>query len=88
MAKAKRVRSNEKNVDAVRFVTVVRDVHARGGTHADVAAELGLKVGSVATRISQLRNRKPVGVNMPDFPRGGGGGSKLDVDALNAILEG
>ena len=78
-------RTNSSNIPAARFVTVVRDVHKRNGSIADVAAELGLKVGSVSTRMSNLRNHKPP-VNLPHFTRGGGGGAKLDVDALNEIL--
>ena len=74
------------NVPAALFVQTVKDVHAAGGTHADIAEQLGIGVTSVATRISNLRTKH--GLPMPNFKRGGGGGARLDVDALRAILEG
>ena len=82
MAKSSRSRVN---VSAENFVAAVLEVSKAGGTHSDVAAKLGIAVGSVATRCSQLRTKH--GVNIPNFKRGGsGGGRKLDVSGLNAMI--
>lgn len=74
-----------KNVSAEEFVRVVKEVNEAGGRIADIAERTGLKIGSVSTRISNLRKK---GVNIPAFKRGGGGGRKTDVESLNAILAG
>ena len=83
MSKSKTVRA--KNVPAAQFVLAVKAAIAADRSQEDVAAELGLKGAScVATRCANLRKK---GVNLPEFKRGGGG-RKLDVEALNALLEG
>jgi len=61
--------------DSVFIPTVVR-VCTNGGSHQDVADELGMAVGSVATRLSNIRKRfKEDGVDcpLPGFQRGNGG---------------
>lgn len=81
-ATVKRKRNNEKNVTAEDFVRAVMRVHKAKGKIADVARELHLEVGSVNARLYTMRKN---GINLPQFPRGGGG-KGLDVQALNAIL--
>ena len=77
-----RKRNNEKNVAPEDFIKAVKSVHASGGKIADIARQLNLEVGSVNARMYTMRK---AGVNLPQFPRGGGG-KGLDVQALNAIL--
>lgn len=75
-----------KNVSAVEFASCVKRVSDAEGSLQDVADALGLKVTSVATRLSQLRKRVS---NVPNFKRGGGGGgAKLDVSAIEGIFSG
>jgi len=74
------------NVSANDFAAAVKQVADAGGSHQDIADLTGLKASSVATKLSGWRKR---GVpNVPNFKRGGGGGRKLDVDAISAIFAG
>lgn len=84
MAKKTATKTTRSNIPAADFVRAVKEVAEAGGTHSDVASRLGMKVTSVATRISVLRTKH--GVNMPAFKRGGGGRPGVDAAALNAIL--
>lgn len=70
-------------VSAEDFVKAVLKAAAEGTGHAGISKLTGIKQTSVATRLSNLRK---AGVNLPNFPRGGGGGRKLDVAALNALI--
>lgn len=74
------------NVKRGDFIKAVYAAHQNGTGHAGVAAALQMKLGSVSTRISQLRSQ---GFEMPTFGRGGGGASNPDEDlALVAELTG
>jgi hypothetical protein len=73
------------NVSAADFAECVKRVADADGSLADIASELGLKVGSVATKLSGWRKK---GIAVPNFARGGNGGAKLDVAGLSAIFEG
>lgn len=72
------VKRDRANVSATDFVQAVLS----SSSHAEVARKTGLKVTSVATRLTTLRKR---GVNVPNFRRGGNG-VKLDVNSLNALI--
>jgi len=73
------------HVTARDFAACVKRVAEAGGSHSDIASELGLKTGSVATKLSGWRKK---GIPVPNFARGGNGGRKLDVAGLSAIFEG
>lgn len=80
--------SGSKNIPATQFASVVKSVSDADGNLQDVADELGLKVTSVATRLSQLRKKFP-DIGVPSFKRGGGGGgAKLDGAVLAGIFSG
>ena len=81
----KSVSREKSNVSAEVFVKAVLEAAANGTGHDGVSKATGIKRSSVATRMSNLRK---AGVKLPNFPRGGGGGGKkLNVDALNALIE-
>jgi len=78
-AKAKRV-----HVPAAVFVKAVVEAVKNGQGHEAVAKACGMKTTSVATRVSVLRK---AGVLLPKFAvRGTGGGRKLDIEALNSLI--
>lgn len=80
----KSVSRAKANVSAETFVKAVLAAAADGTGHEGVAKATGIKRSSVATRMSNLRK---AGVKLPSFPRGGGGGGKkLDVSKLNALI--
>lgn len=84
MSKAKAKVAKRVNVSAADFVKAVMASIADGTGHAGIAAKTGIKVTSVATRVSTLRKK---GVQIPKMPRtGGGGAKKLDVSALNDLI--
>jgi hypothetical protein len=69
----------------------VKQVADADGSHADIAELTGLQVASVATRLSGLRKRMREAGHadlVPNFRRGGGGGRKLDTDAIASIFAG
>lgn len=76
-------KTSRKNITAEVFLEAAWQAKVKGQGHADIAKQLGIKTSSVASRLYQLRTTKKIAV--PSFPRGGGGGRKLNVDALNAI---
>ena len=77
-------KTGRTNVPADVFVRTCREVLAEGGNHEDIRSRLNMSsTGVVASRICGLRKQ---GVEIPQFPRGGGGGRRLDVAGLNAIL--
>jgi len=74
--------------DSVFIPTVVR-IATTGGSHQDVADELGMKVGSVATRISNIRTRfKEDGqeCNLPAFQRGNGGNRRKSAQDYAKLI--
>jgi hypothetical protein len=71
------------NVPAEVIVRAAWESFQAGTGIAGVAQATGLSPESVSTRLSVLRTKHKV--NLPKFPRGGGGGRRLDLDALNAI---
>lgn len=71
-------------VSDTEFASVVAKVSAAGGNQQEIANQLGIKVGSVANRLASWRKK---GINVPAFTRGGGG-RKLNVDAINNIFAG
>ena len=72
------------------FVKAVVSASQSGKTVEDVANELGLKLGSVQTRISNFNKgaREAKARELPKLKRrpGGGGGRKLDFAALSALI--
>jgi len=72
------------HVSAADFVKAVMQSVADGSGYAGISEKTGMQQTSVATRISTLRKK---GVKIPNMPRsGGGGGRKLDIDALNSLI--
>lgn len=71
-------------VPATIFVQAVMEAHRNGEGVDAVAEATGLSAGAVSTRMSQYR--KEHGLNLPKFPRGGGGGAKLDIGELTALI--
>jgi hypothetical protein len=78
--------------DMIAFVTA----HQGSENTAEVAKKLGIKEASAAARASSYRNGKleedgvtwavkPIALKK--FTRNGGGGSKLDPDAANKLIE-
>lgn len=83
---AKATKPKRTIVKATDFVTTVVKVYNAGGKLQDVANELGMKIGSVNTRLVGMRKKFP---NLPSFlhNRGNsGGGNRVNADAINAIL--
>ena len=81
MSKSK---SKRVNVPAEVFVKAVVEAVKNGQGHEAVAKACNMKVTSVATRVSVLRK---AGVNLPKFVmRGSGGGRKLNIEALNSLI--
>ncbi len=72
-------------VAATVFVQAVMEAHKNGEGVDAVAEATGLSAGAVSTRMSQYRNEH--GLNLPKFPRGGGGGAKLDISELSALID-
>jgi len=73
------------NVPAADLVKACIEAHQNGEGTKTVADKLDLKVGSVYVRMYNLRKK---GVAIPEFPRGGGGGRKTDVEGLNELIAG
>jgi len=68
--------SKKAHVADSKFIPVVVRIATNGGSHADVATELDMAVGSVATRISNIRKRfkeDKLDCPLPGFQRGNGG---------------
>ena len=82
MAKKSRAKAN---VPAETIVRAAWKSYKAGTGIAGIADETGLSAESVSTRLSVLRTKH--GVKLPKFPRGGGGGRRLDLDSLNAIAD-
>jgi DNA-binding transcriptional ArsR family regulator len=73
------------NVPAEVIVRAAWEAFQAGTGIQGVADATGLSAGSVSTRLSVLRQKHKV--KLPTFPRGGGGGRRLDLDSLNAIAD-
>ena len=87
---AKSTKTTRVSVPASEFVQAVVSAAQNGKTNESVAEATGMKVNSVATRISQL-NAKLREAGQPTLPKlarrpGGGGGRALDLEALGALI--
>ena len=69
-----------KNIDGVTFVKTFQDCDS----YDEVAERLGLEKGSVISRAMQYRKK---GVHLKRFASKRGA-PPLDVDALNALIDG
>lgn len=69
-------------IDNQTFVKVWMKVHAEGGNQSAVAEELGCTPAGVNGKYKRFIKD---GVNLP--PLTGGRSRKVDVDALNALIE-
>lgn len=77
--------AGKKSVDISTFVRKVVEAHKKGLSQTWVAQELDITPAAVSLRIKYLRDQ---GVkNLPEFPRGNVGGTRLDVDALNDLVK-
>lgn len=74
--------NSDKSYSPAEFVTAWKQAHLANETIDGLAARLGMKKSAISARASQYRKLK---VNLPSLRRNGKG-SKIDVNALNAIL--
>lgn len=84
-AKAVGRTAGKKSVGIDMFVRKVVEAHKKGLSQTWVAQELDITPAAVSLRIKYLRDQ---GVkNLPEFPRGNAGGTRLDVEALNDLVK-
>ncbi len=83
--KAKRNRRDFPRIDAETFVREWQIAVKKGQTVDELSAKLGVPTDALSHRATTMRKK---GVPLGKFPRrGGGGGQRLDVDALTKLAE-